>query len=74
MGLQYALYRKGLAFGSEEAVAFSDEMMEAIAYYAYEASSDLAAERGHVLLLRGVQMGSRAAAAGHGRSAGARAR
>jgi ribonucleoside-diphosphate reductase alpha chain len=46
MGLQYALYRKGLAFGSEEAVAFGDEMMEAIAYYAYEASSDLAAERG----------------------------
>ncbi len=46
MGLQYALYRKGIAFGSAEAVAFSDEMMEAIAYYAYEASSDLAAERG----------------------------
>jgi ribonucleoside-diphosphate reductase alpha chain len=46
MGLQYALYRKGLAFGSPEAVAFSDEMMEAIAFYAYEASSDLAAERG----------------------------
>jgi ribonucleoside-diphosphate reductase alpha chain len=46
MGLQYALYRKGLAFGSEEAVAFGDEMMEAIAFYAYEASSDLASERG----------------------------
>ncbi|MGH2967479.1 MAG: ribonucleoside-diphosphate reductase subunit alpha [Solirubrobacteraceae bacterium] len=46
MGLQYALYRKGFAFGSQEAVEFSDEMMEAIAYYAYEASSDLAAERG----------------------------
>ncbi|HEX3615733.1 MAG TPA: ribonucleoside-diphosphate reductase subunit alpha [Solirubrobacteraceae bacterium] len=46
MGLQYALYRKGLAFGSEQAVAFGDEMMEAIAFYAYEASSDLAAERG----------------------------
>jgi ribonucleoside-diphosphate reductase alpha chain len=46
MGLQYALYRKGIAFGSPEAVEFSDEMMEAIAYYAYEASSDLAAERG----------------------------
>ncbi|MFT4034600.1 MAG: ribonucleoside-diphosphate reductase subunit alpha [Patulibacter sp.] len=46
MGLQYALYRKGIAFGSPEAVAFSDEMMEAIALYAYEASSDLAAERG----------------------------
>jgi ribonucleoside-diphosphate reductase alpha chain len=46
MGLQYALYRKGIAFGSEAAAEFSDEMMEAIAYYAYEASSDLAAERG----------------------------
>jgi ribonucleoside-diphosphate reductase alpha chain len=46
MGLQYALYRKGMAFGSDEAVAFGDELMEAIAYYAYEASSDLAAERG----------------------------
>jgi ribonucleoside-diphosphate reductase alpha chain len=46
MGLQYALYRRGTAFGSEAAVEFSDEMMEAIAHYAYEASSDLAAERG----------------------------
>jgi len=46
MGLQYALYRKGLAFASPEAIEFNDEVMEAIAYYAYEASSDLAAERG----------------------------
>jgi ribonucleoside-diphosphate reductase alpha chain len=46
MGLQYALYRKGLAFGSDEALAFGDELMEAIAFYAYETSSDLAAERG----------------------------
>ncbi|MCF3651048.1 ribonucleoside-diphosphate reductase subunit alpha [Synoicihabitans lomoniglobus] len=46
MGLANALYRKGVAFASEEAVDFNDEMMEAIAYYAYEASSDLAAERG----------------------------
>jgi ribonucleoside-diphosphate reductase alpha chain len=46
MGLQYALYRKGLAFTSEEASAFGDELLEAIALYAYEASSDLAAERG----------------------------
>jgi len=46
MGLQYALYRKRLAFDSAEAIAFSDAAMEAIAYYAYEASSDLAAERG----------------------------
>ncbi len=46
MGLQYALYRKGIPFASKEAVEFNDEMMEAIAYYAYEASSDLATERG----------------------------
>ena len=46
MGLQYALHRKRIAFGSAEAVDFGDELMEAVAYYAYEASSDLAAERG----------------------------
>ncbi len=46
MGLQNALYRRGTPFASEEAVEFNDEFMEAIAYYAYEASSDLAAERG----------------------------
>ncbi|MEM1269697.1 MAG: ribonucleoside-diphosphate reductase subunit alpha, partial [Bacteroidota bacterium] len=46
MGLQYALFERGVAFGSDEAIRFSDEMMEAVAYYAYEASSDLAAERG----------------------------
>jgi ribonucleotide reductase alpha subunit len=46
MGLQYALYRKGLAFSAPEAIEFGDELMEAIAFYAYEASSDLAAERG----------------------------
>ncbi|MBC7459748.1 MAG: ribonucleoside-diphosphate reductase subunit alpha [Thermoleophilia bacterium] len=46
MGLQYALYARKQAFASDEAVQFNDEMMEAIALYAYEASSDLAAERG----------------------------
>ena len=46
MGLANSLYAKGIAFASEEAVEFNDEAMEAIAYYAYEASSDLAAERG----------------------------
>ena len=46
MGLQYALYMKGVAFSSQEAIEFNDEVMEAIAYYAYEASSDLAAELG----------------------------
>ncbi len=46
MGLQNALYRKGIPFASDAAVDFNDEFMEAIAYYAYEASSDLAAEHG----------------------------
>jgi ribonucleoside-diphosphate reductase alpha chain len=46
MGLQNALQAKGIAFDSDAAVEFNDEFMEAIAYYAYEASSDLAAELG----------------------------
>ncbi len=46
MGLANALYMKGVPFASQEAVEFNDEFMEAIAHYAYEASSDLAAERG----------------------------
>ena len=46
MGLQNALYKKGIAFASQAAIEFNDEFMEAIAYYAYEASSDLAKERG----------------------------
>ncbi|GAA5495757.1 hypothetical protein Rhal01_01936 [Rubritalea halochordaticola] len=46
MGLQNALYKKNLAFSSDAAIEFNDEFMEAIAYYAYSASSDIAAERG----------------------------
>jgi ribonucleoside-diphosphate reductase alpha chain len=46
MGLANTLYMKGIAFASPEAVEFNDEAMEAIAFYAYEASSDLAGERG----------------------------
>jgi ribonucleoside-diphosphate reductase alpha chain len=46
MGLQNALFSRGHSFASDEAVEFNDEFMEAIACYAYEASSDLAAERG----------------------------
>ncbi|HEX5790671.1 MAG TPA: ribonucleoside-diphosphate reductase subunit alpha [Luteolibacter sp.] len=46
MGLQKALYKRGLSFASDAAVDFNDEMMEAVAYYAYSASSDLAAELG----------------------------
>ena len=46
MGLANCLYMKNIPFGSEAAVEFNDEVMEAVAYYAYEASSELAAERG----------------------------
>jgi ribonucleoside-diphosphate reductase alpha chain len=46
MGLQNALFVRNTPFASQEAVEFNDEFMEAIAYFAYEASSDLAAERG----------------------------
>ncbi|MEY3000986.1 MAG: hypothetical protein RL648_1200, partial [Verrucomicrobiota bacterium] len=46
MGLQNALFVRGHSFASEEAVEFNDLFMEAVAFYAYEASSDLAAERG----------------------------
>jgi ribonucleoside-diphosphate reductase alpha chain len=46
MGLQDALYTKRIAFDSPEAVDFNDEIMEAVAFYAYSASADLAAERG----------------------------
>ena len=53
MGLQNALFKKNLSFASDEAVAFNDEFMEAIAYYAYSASSDLASERGTYSTYRG---------------------
>ncbi|MDF1825136.1 MAG: ribonucleoside-diphosphate reductase subunit alpha [Verrucomicrobiales bacterium] len=46
MGVQNALFVRDTPFASDAAVEFNDEFMEAIAYFAYEASSDLAAERG----------------------------
>ncbi|MDO8861729.1 ribonucleoside-diphosphate reductase subunit alpha [Haliea sp. E1-2-M8] len=46
MGFQDALYKQHLAYGSDAAVGFADRSMEAISYFAIEASSELAAERG----------------------------
>jgi len=46
MGLQNALYKRGICFASDAAVEFNDEIMEAVAYYAYSASADLAGEVG----------------------------
>ena len=46
MGFQDALYRQRLAYGSADAVEFADRSMEALSYYAIQASSELARERG----------------------------
>jgi len=46
MGFQDALYKQHLAYGSDAAVEFADRSMEAVSYFAIEASSQLAAERG----------------------------
>ncbi len=45
-GLQDALYKLNINFDTEEAVTFSDESMETIAYHAILSSSLLAKERG----------------------------
>ena len=46
MGFQDGLYVKRIPYDSDEAVQFADTLMEAISYYAIEASSKLAEERG----------------------------
>ncbi len=46
MAFQDALYRLGIAYASDEAVEFADRSMELISYYAIEASTYLAEERG----------------------------
>ena len=46
MGFQDALYALRTPYASDAAVEFADHSMEAICYYAYEASTELAAERG----------------------------
>jgi ribonucleoside-diphosphate reductase alpha chain len=46
MGFQDCLHILRLPYGSEEAVEFADRSMEAVAYYSYWASTNLAEERG----------------------------
>jgi ribonucleoside-diphosphate reductase alpha chain len=46
MGFQDALYKLRLPYSSSEAVEFADRSMEAISYYAIDASCRLAKERG----------------------------
>ncbi|HYT15271.1 MAG TPA: ribonucleoside-diphosphate reductase subunit alpha [Burkholderiales bacterium] len=53
MGFQDCLHILRIAYGSEDAVEFADRSMEAIAYYAYWASTELAEERGRYASYRG---------------------
>jgi len=46
MGFQDALHKLRLPYASQEAVEFADRSMEAVCYYAYWASTQLAEERG----------------------------
>ena len=53
MGFQDSLYEMRMSYASNEAVQFADESMEAICYFAYSASSDLAKERGRYASYKG---------------------
>ncbi len=53
MGFQDALYELGIPYGSDAAVQFADESMEAVCYQAYWASTDMAQERGRYSSYRG---------------------
>ena len=53
MAFQDALYELRIPYSSQEAVEFADRSMEAICYYAYWASTDLAKERGKYSSYRG---------------------
>ena len=46
MGFQDCLHMQRIPYASDEAVKFADTSMEAVCYYAYQASSELAEERG----------------------------
>ena len=53
MGFQDALYKLRIPYGSEAAVDFADQSMEALSYYAIDASSRLAEERGSYATFEG---------------------
>ena len=53
MGFQDALYEMRTPYASQAAVEFADQSMEAICYYAYWASTELAKERGQYASYKG---------------------
>lgn len=53
MGFQDSLYALRIPYASQQAVEFADQSAEALCYYAYQASSELARERGRYASYRG---------------------
>jgi ribonucleoside-diphosphate reductase alpha chain len=53
MGFQDCLHLLRIPYASEEAVSFADRSMEAVAYYAYWASTELSQERGRYASFNG---------------------
>ncbi|MCB2027417.1 MAG: ribonucleoside-diphosphate reductase subunit alpha, partial [Rhodoferax sp.] len=53
MAFQDSLYKLRIPYASEAAVAFADQSMEAVCYYAYWASTELARERGRYSSYKG---------------------
>ena len=53
MAFQDSLYELRIPYASDAAVAFADQSMEAICYYAYQASTELARERGQYSSYKG---------------------
>lgn len=53
MGFQDCLHVLRLSYASQEAIEFADRSMEAVCYYAYWASTHLAAERGRYSSYKG---------------------
>jgi ribonucleoside-diphosphate reductase alpha chain len=53
MAFQDSLYEMRVPYASQEAVEFADRSMEAVCYYAYWASSELAKERGQYASYKG---------------------
>jgi ribonucleoside-diphosphate reductase alpha chain len=53
MGFQEALHELRTPYASDDAVEFADRSMEAVAYYAYWASTELAEERGRYSSYKG---------------------
>jgi ribonucleoside-diphosphate reductase alpha chain len=53
MGFQDSLYEMRTPYASQAAVEFADQSMEAICYYAYWASTELAKERGQYATYKG---------------------